>query len=219
MRLVALVGGDATAGLITDNENVVGEITLEGTLFLVLFAGVATGSIGGLLYMAVRRWLPGQARWSGLVFGLLVLLVLSSVVINSDNPDFEKLGNPRLSIPLFLILFHLFGLVIAPLAAWVEKALPVADGHRLPKALPLVYLAMAVLPLLLVLVAGSGGVGLGIAVVVIATVPLWPLVGRRLHGRLFRPSPRDARRAGYAVLGILAIAGTASLIREIIAIL
>jgi hypothetical protein len=69
MRILALTSPRAQ-GSITEAQEVVGRITLAGTLFL-LEAGAALGMGGGLVYVAVRRWLP--IRGTGLVFGLLML--------------------------------------------------------------------------------------------------------------------------------------------------
>src|SRR5215213_4038768 len=91
MRVVALVAGHNRDGQLTDADAVVGQITLEGTLFL-LGAGAYLGLPGGLLYVAVRRWLPGAGIRKGLAFGGLLLLLFGSLIIDGDNPDFRRFG-------------------------------------------------------------------------------------------------------------------------------
>src|SRR3990172_5179550 len=60
MRIVAITAGDADQGAITDAEEVVGEITAGGTIFL-LFIGGGAGALGGRLSPGARR-APAAAR-------------------------------------------------------------------------------------------------------------------------------------------------------------
>jgi hypothetical protein len=87
MRVLALTSPDAQ-GSITEADEVVGRITLEGTPF-ILVAGAALGMGGGLAYVAMRRWLP--SRGAGLAFGLLMLAVSGRLLANPDNIDFVHL--------------------------------------------------------------------------------------------------------------------------------
>jgi hypothetical protein len=113
MRAVALLAGDADQGRITDAQAVVGEITLDGSLFLAMLGG-AVGTIGGLLYLAVRRRLAWAGPWRGLVFGGLLLAVFGSALIENRNPDFERFGIPIVNVAMFGGLFVLFGVCVAP---------------------------------------------------------------------------------------------------------
>src|SRR3990172_5844763 len=123
MRIVAITAGDADQGAITDAEATVGEITAGGTIFL-LFIGGGAGALGGLLYLAVRRWLADAGRWRGLVFGLLLLATFGSPIIDADNPDFDRFGYRTLNIAMFAALFIIFGLLVAPLFERIERRLP-----------------------------------------------------------------------------------------------
>lgn len=60
MRLSALAADDSRIGLITDNGNVVGEITGEGTLALFVFVGLAAGLSMGLMLFVLRTVLPSR---------------------------------------------------------------------------------------------------------------------------------------------------------------
>src|SRR3990172_2431280 len=126
MRIVAITAGGADQGGITDAEATVGEITAGGTTFL-LFVGGGGGALGGLLYLAVRRWLADAGRWRGLVFGLLLLAAFGSAIIEGDNPDFDEFGSPGLNIAMFASLFIIFGLLVAPLFERIERGLPRAS--------------------------------------------------------------------------------------------
>jgi len=123
MRIVAITAGDANQGAITDAEATVGEITAGGTAFLIFFGGMA-GALGGLLYLAVRRWLADAGRWRGLAFGLLLLATFGSAIVEGDNPDFDEFGSPGLNIAMFASLFVIFGLLVAPLFERIERGLP-----------------------------------------------------------------------------------------------
>jgi len=116
MRILALTSPDAQ-GDITEAGEVVGQITLEGTLFL-LAAGAVLGMGGGLAYVVLRRWLP--SRGTGLVFGLLMLAISGRLLVNPNNVDFEILDPAWLGITMFALLPILFGLLIVPLQARLE---------------------------------------------------------------------------------------------------
>src|SRR3990172_6397247 len=123
MRIVAITAGDADQGAITDAEATVGEITAGGTTFLIFLGGMA-GALGGVLYLAVRRWLADAGRGGGLVFSALLLAIYGSSIIDGDNPDFDEFGSPGLNIAMFASLFIIFGLLVAPLLERIEKGLP-----------------------------------------------------------------------------------------------
>jgi hypothetical protein len=59
MRVMALTSTDTVQGTETDFGATVGQISLGGTIFLLL-AGGAIGVLGALIFLALRRWLPGK---------------------------------------------------------------------------------------------------------------------------------------------------------------
>ena len=116
MRIMALTSADAQ-GDMTEAGEVVGEVSLGGTIFLFA-VGALLGIGGGLAYVALRRWLP--SRSTGLVFGLLVLAVSGRVLVDPDNIDFVILDPASLGIAMFAALPILFGLLVVPLQARLE---------------------------------------------------------------------------------------------------
>ena len=132
MRISAIADGDFIQGLKTENGNLVRDFTVDGTVELLVFGGLFPGVFGGLIYMAVRRWLPGSRQWGwhGLLFGLLLFVVLGSAVIEGDNRDFSRFGPTALNLFMFALLFPLFGLLVALLAGPVSHWLTAASGHR-----------------------------------------------------------------------------------------
>jgi len=110
MRLIALADR-SNYGRLTDAGFNVGFVTREGTLE-VLKTGIFVGIIGGLLYLAVRRWLPGSGMLRATAYGVLLLLLGTGVNIFGNRGDFDFLPK-LLSISLFGGLFLLYGILTA----------------------------------------------------------------------------------------------------------
>ena len=112
MRVLALHAGGRSSGLYSSTGARVGDVTFGGTMYVIGIAA-ALGAAGGLLYVLVRGVLP---RPRGPVFGVVLLLAGSSLLIDHDRLDF-RLFHPRtLGVSLFAALFPLFGLCVAPIA-------------------------------------------------------------------------------------------------------
>ncbi len=131
MRLLAVTAGADAQGRVTEAEEVVGKITLEGTLGFVLFTGVLGGAAAGVLFVVVRRFLP-PGRLGGLAFGLGLFLVLGPVIdpIRTDNPDFDLVGPGWLAIAVFAALALAFGMTLASLTNRISAALPLISWDR-----------------------------------------------------------------------------------------
>jgi hypothetical protein len=123
MRVVALVAGRRHYGEVTEAEAAVGAITVDGTIFL-LFAGAVVGVSGGLVWMGLRRWLRPLGRWQGFGYGVLLLGLFGSAVLDADNVDFTRFGSPGFNVVLFSALFLAFGLLVVPLTDWLDRVLP-----------------------------------------------------------------------------------------------
>jgi hypothetical protein len=129
MRLVAAANPDAD-GTLTENGNVVGEITLEGTLDLVLFTGIPVGLLAGLVVFFVRRWLPAAMPWRGLALTLPLLALFGPGIFDSESSDFRLLEPAELSVAVFGVLFPLAGLALAPLADELGPGVPSSFYRR-----------------------------------------------------------------------------------------
>src|SRR3990172_4984154 len=64
MRIAAAVNPDAT-GLRTEAGEVVGVVTAQGSLGLLVFGGLASGIVAGIVWVVVSPWIPGPARARG----------------------------------------------------------------------------------------------------------------------------------------------------------
>jgi hypothetical protein len=128
MRILFLAN-DSRKGDFTENGNRVGDITAGGTASLVIVA-MFFGAFGGLAYVLVRRWLPRGTVARGLVFGALLLVLLSGGSIDAENIDFRIFGPTGLAIALFGLLPFAYGLALAWLVDRWDSYIPVSFRLR-----------------------------------------------------------------------------------------
>lgn len=98
-------------GRVTENGNVVGEFTLGGTVALLVFGGLLSGAMAGVVWVVVREWLPG----SRLVVAVAVVGIGGAQLVDGTNRDFDVLAPPAADIGLLLGLLVVFGLVLSAL--------------------------------------------------------------------------------------------------------
>ncbi len=152
----------------TEAEARVGEITAEGTTFLLVF-GTVLGLMAAYFYATLKPWLPGNALIRGLLFGLVALALMSPFALDRGNEDFQRFGDVRVNVALFASLFFVYGLLIALLDAALDRALPAkpklsGPGLKLKQAISSVVLI--------------AGIGLGLLMVqILATFLLVAAVG------------------------------------------
>ncbi len=125
MRLGALAAPEIR-GAVTENGNVVGDVTLAGTIGLMLFAGIGSAIFGAGVYTVVEPWLPRSIVARGLVFGGFLLALGGSSVVDPGNADFVILGDRALNVAMFSALFLGFGLVTSAAVASLERRVPPA---------------------------------------------------------------------------------------------
>lgn len=124
MRVAALAAGTDLQGMMTQQGERVGEITFGGTLFLVMM-GVMFGIVGGVLFVAVRPWLPWTGQRRGLVFGAVLLVVGGSTLLEGgNNPDYQRFGYAGLNLCLFSVLPVGFGLLVGSFVDRLERTVP-----------------------------------------------------------------------------------------------
>jgi hypothetical protein len=124
MRAIALEDRD-NFGLRTSAGAVVGEVTLDGTVSLLLLS-TALGVAGAVLYLVLRGWLPLAKRLRALVFALSLAGVGLFFTVNGNEDDFTFV-NVGLSLGLFGLVLVLFGLVVA---LGVDRLAPRELGRR-----------------------------------------------------------------------------------------
>ena len=225
MRGVALLNPDSR-GLITDNENVIGEITAGGTVELVVGTGLFGGLVAGALWVIVRDWLPARPGARVVLAGVLAALLGSFLVDSRDNEDFRRLDAAALNIALFVAIIGLTGAATAVLDAYVQPRLPAGRVAARVYA-PLVLLAGLPTLLLLIVVFLLGDdethneppriAGLFLIAVALATCVGWRRYFRTAEGAT--GSHPWQRRAASAALVAAALFGAIDLAGEINAIL
>ena len=114
----------------------------------VLFVVTLPAVKGGLLYVAIRRWLPKSTALSGLTFGLLLLLFPGLPMMLFEG-DFS-IGPAGLTLPLFGALFLGYGLAVAFLVRRLEAAWP--SSRPLPAVAVSAFVPLALLGLLSLLI-------------------------------------------------------------------
>jgi hypothetical protein len=125
MRLLAVTAGDDAQGRITEADEVVGRISLDGTIGLLVFGGILPGLLSGAIYVVCRRWLPG-GRLAGVVFGGLHLVVAATRIdpLRPDNPDFDIVGPGWLSVTTFGLASILHGMAVVAIANRYSHSFP-----------------------------------------------------------------------------------------------
>ncbi len=131
MRLLAANARDDVQGRITEMDAVIGEINLDGTIGLVVFGGILPGLLSGVIYVAIRPWLP-RGRLGGLAFGALHLVLAATRLdpLRPDNPDFNIVGPGWLSVLTFGAACLLHGMAVAALVNRYSQEFPPRAATR-----------------------------------------------------------------------------------------
>jgi hypothetical protein len=124
MRLLGATSQDVR-GSLTEAGETVGEITVDGTLGLVLFAGVPAGLFSGALYAVVRPLLP-RGYAGGVALGALLIVLVGPRIdpLRSDNFDFVILGPAWLAVLGFSVLALFHGMLVVALANRMSDGTP-----------------------------------------------------------------------------------------------
>jgi hypothetical protein len=131
MRIIAVLNDDRD-GVTTDSSATVGEISLGGTLSLLML-GVAAGVMGGLLYLGLRRWLWVSPAWRGLAFGVVTLVTVGQPLFDPANVDFQIFEPVVVVMAMFAALFLINGLILVPLADRIHPEPSYPKSKRVPR--------------------------------------------------------------------------------------
>lgn len=161
MRLLAATSPQAS-GRLTEADQVVGVISLEGTIALFIFGGLPAGVLSVILYVVIRGWLP-SGYLGGFCFGLLLLLLASTRLepLRPENFDFRIVGPGWLSLSTFGLLIVLHGMLVAALVGRYSQSLPLlgtplrtTDRRTIVRYWPLL-IVLVLFPLAILAVAGG----------------------------------------------------------------
>jgi hypothetical protein len=198
--------------IITEAGARVGEVTIGGSVFLIVFVGLFASIAIGWTLAVCRQWLGWTGRYLGLAVGVVLLLTFNGVVLDPDNFDFAVLGDQAMTVAMISILFIAAG----PVAVWSsDRVLPRLPVHRSfsdsgAAYLPAILLSLVGLTLLIALLGAPGEGGLSrdaapgftfaaLVVITIADRAVWIATGGA--------SPIALRIAGYTATGAVAVIG------------
>jgi hypothetical protein len=141
------------AGLTSDDGFVIGQVTLSGTLNLML-AGTMLGVLGAAIYTVLRPLMIGPAWFRLLSIGLGPAVVVGDRLVHVDGVDFAILDPVWLAIALFVLIPGVYAVALSLLAErWLA-----ADGFfaraTWPRALAPLVLFGPLVPVLVVLALG-----------------------------------------------------------------
>jgi hypothetical protein len=186
----------------------VGEVTVGGTIALIVFVGLFVGVLGATQYVIFRPWLAWAKKWRGLVFGILLFAAGSATsdVMNPDNPDFVILKNEVLLVSMIVLLFLAFGVMLDWLFSTFDRRAPIVDRSA---HVPLAVLAVFGLVIALVTIPVYSGGGCD------CPAPVFPAIaiGAAAVGTLIlfadamMSGDRPAVRITAAVFGYVGLAG------------
>jgi hypothetical protein len=197
MRIAGALSGSQGAGRVTEAGFTVGEISVAGSVFLVIFIGVVSALFSAGAFLLMRPWLGWAGRLRGLVFGLALFALASATsdVMNPDNPDFRILGNEPGVVALVAALFLAFGIVTNRLYTHFDTRFqPEEEGFTsvgVGYGVFAVLGAIAAIPMLAAVLSGGDGVcgceapvwaSRSFLVVAISTAIVWIAAITRLPG-------------------------------------
>lgn len=124
MRVAAATSPESAQGRLTDADEVVGEVTLSGTMFLALGVGVLGGMVAAAAWSTLRRWLPERSVAAGVVVAAIAsgLLARPSGLVDPHNRDFVILSPAWLALLMSAAVVVAFGVSFAVLAdRWAAR--------------------------------------------------------------------------------------------------
>jgi hypothetical protein len=208
MRIAALLHPDAV-GALTENGNRIGDITLGGTLSLVLF-GLISCAMAGAVWVIVSPWIPGHTGVRALLTAGVAIAIGTPVLIIGRNPDFVILDHDPAVVALLLALVGTIGLSIALLDSWLDRRLPHADtGQKRPAgfyAIVTLMGAVLVLPFVLLVLLTADEyqlplrAGYALLVVGLCTAVWW---GLRVRGRVRTPRGLVIAARGAVLVAVM----------------
>ncbi len=143
MFVLRLTSSSSLRGVETDNGAMIGVISFE-TIFLLMVAA-AVGILGGVLYLAIRDWLPRRGRIAlAAAFGAIVG---GAQLLEPHGLDFTALEPLWLAIALFVAIPAGYG---AMTSALIERCSADRGTEATPRWTTFV-------PLLLLLLLGRSG--------------------------------------------------------------
>jgi hypothetical protein len=221
MRLATILHED-TVGLRTENGEVIGDITLNGTLALITFSGLGMGLVAGMIWVIASPWIPGRGLIRAVLTAFVAIALGTPSLVQRTNPDFFLLGHDGLVVALLVGLVALVGFSISLVDSALDARLP----HSLPgiRIATTVYLIVTLLGLVLIVplvisilldhpeYAAPIRAGLALVVVGVCTLIWWVL---RVKGRSV--PPKALQLAGRVSLLVAVALGVVTSLPHVLA--
>ncbi len=152
MSLLVRLNPEA-AGLTSDDGFVMGQVTLSGTLNLVLLVGTGFGVLGAGMYVALRGLMIGPPWFRVLSMSLGAGIVVAAPIVHADGVDFVLLDPVWLAVGLFVLVPTVY---VALLTVLAERLLARDDapGWLWRGGVLVWFVVFPLLPLLALLLAG-----------------------------------------------------------------
>lgn len=156
MRILAATSSDDVQGLRTEADEIVGNVSVGGTVFLIVVAGFFAPVLGLALFSMLRRWLPDRSLAAGLI-GVAIgagVLVRPSGFLSAANRDFTFITPVALAVTLSLATLVLFGATFGvlvdllaprwPRPGWSPQGVVAVLPFALLLAIPPFFVAAAI---------------------------------------------------------------------------
>jgi hypothetical protein len=111
MRVLAATSADNVQGRLTEADEVIGKVSVGGSMFLIVIVGVGAGLVGLALFSTLRRWLPVRSLPAGLI-GVAIgagVAVRPVGLLTSGNSDFTLVAPVALAVAFCVATLVLFG--------------------------------------------------------------------------------------------------------------
>jgi hypothetical protein len=218
---VATMLHENTVGATTEAGEVIGHISLNGTLALMTFGGLGMGLLAGTIWVVVSPWIPGRGLARALMTAGAAIALGTPPLIQRTNIDFVILDHDPVVVAMLVGLVGLVGFSIALVDGALDARLP-HPRPGLTRSI-VVYGAITLLGLFLILPVVLAilldqseyeapiRVGWALAIVGGCTLTWWVL---RWRGR--PEPPRALRVAGRVSLAIAVVLGGVTSLPHII---
>ncbi len=212
------IAGPTSSSRTSPRTSFVGELVLFA-LYLVLLLAALRVALRGLPSRLARL-----GRWRGIAFGFLLLLTFGALLfdVKPDSATFRRYGLAAVNVALFAALFLVFGLVVAPVADGLDRALP----RRRPAHL---WTWAAYAEVGLAGVAGTvfvaAAIGSAVASILAGNLGFEPLaltaapLAVALAARRISPIAPRARAAAYVLVATPVLVGLPFTLRAIVALI
>lgn len=130
MRIVAILNPE-NAGTRTDAGEIVGAITVGGTVALVIFMGIFGGIFAGGIWVLVRERLPNSLSLRLPLAGVAATVIGSFALIDANNSDFRLFDPVGFNLVMFMVLVGLTGSATAYGDWTLQRRLPSSQAAGL----------------------------------------------------------------------------------------